>query len=156
MSIPKYEANLKLLTIFFERYVSFFTHIRILLDMENLYFLINLNIYKNNFLVVIFLKRNNLHVTGGPSYYAETSRFTQDQHSMRLNAQNKWKCEQKGNERRRDNFTADQVNILKEVFIKTQYPDYFTRVRIANQINEEEKRVQVKMISRYHVDCINE
>ena len=101
---------------------------------------------------MIFLKIINFHITAGQSYYVDTSPSIQDELSLCENAQNKCKCNQKGNERLRKDFTSDQKEALEGEFTNEHYPDFSTRERIAGQIGSTEKRIQVKIFSRYHVD----
>ena len=68
------------------------------------------------------------------------------------NAENKCKCNQKENKRLRKEFTSDQKKTLEGEFTNEHYPDFSTVERIAFQIGLTEKCVQVKIISRYHVD----
>ena len=68
------------------------------------------------------------------------------------NAQNKmFGNAQKRNRRTGTRLTSDQREILEEEFINNQHPDIHERRRIADRIGLTEGRVQVRMISRYHI-----
>ena len=68
------------------------------------------------------------------------------------NAQNKmFGNAQKRNRRTGTRLTSDQQKILEEEFINNQNPDINEGMHIADRIGLTEGRVQVRMISRYHV-----
>ena len=75
---------------------------------------------------------------------------------MRENAQKKCKSKQNTERKPRSYYTDYQVGILEREFSRTHHPNIYAKERIAKEINVDGKCVQVKTISRYHVDCFNE
>ena len=46
--------------------------------------------------------------------------------------------------RTRTKFTTEQLDELENAFVKTQYPDIYTREELAQRLNVSESRIQVR------------